>query len=469
MISSSPRNIALGVSFGKNFQLDVVIEAVNQQVADRIDAAVGGDFRPRDRADNRLSFVSGRRPRGAVPGCGSQNRSKMKCIMLSRLALLALSAFFAFGATDRPESVSIRRVPNGGIQPQIAIQPNGTIHMIYFSGDPKSGNLFYVRSTAPGEAFSRPIRVNSQEGSVTAMGTIRGGQIAVGGDGRIHVAWNGSNTALPPGPVNPEAGKPGSPMLYTRLNDQGTAFEPQRNLMLRTFGLDGGGTVAADTAGNVYVAWHGKGSGAAAGEAGRQVWVAESRDAGKTFAAEAPAWNDATGACGCCGMALFATSDGTLLALYRSASQNVHRDVYLVASKDRGKSFQGSMVHPWEINACPMSSMSFAEGAGTTLAAWETGGQVFYGKVSGAAVPKPAAAPAEGKGRKHPRLALNSLGETILLWTEGTGWQRGGSLAWQLFDRNGNPLGSKSSAPGIPTWSFGAVAAHPDGTFTIFY
>ena len=301
------------------------------------------------------------------------------------------------------------------------------------------------------------------------MGTIRGGQIAVGENGRVHVAWNGSGTALPPGPINPEGGKPGSPMLYTRLNDQGTAFEPQRNLMLHTFDLDGGGTVAADTAGNVYVAWHGRASGAAEGEAGRQVWVAESHDSGKTFASEVPAWNDATGACGCCGMAMFATSDGTLLALYRSATENVHRDVYLIASKDRGKSFQGSMVHPWEINACPMSSMSFAETGGTTLAAWETGGQVFYGKVSGAAVPKPIAAPGEGKGRKHPRLAMNSRGETILLWTEGTGWQRGGSLAWQVFDRNGSPIGAKGSAPGAPTWSFGAVAARPDGSFTVLY
>jgi hypothetical protein len=116
-----------------------------------------------------------------------------------------------------------------------------------------------------------------------------------------------------------------------------------------------------------------------------------------------------------------------------------------------------------------MSSMSFAETSGATLAAWETGGQVFYGKVSGAAVPKPIAAPGEGKGRKHPRLAMNSRGETILLWTEGTGWQRGGSLAWQVFDRNGSPIGARGSAPGAPTWSFGAVAARQDGSFTVLY
>ena len=389
--------------------------------------------------------------------------------MRSVVPWLVLSAFVVFRATDLRETISVMRVPDGGIQPQIAVGANGAVHMIYFSGDPKGGDLFYVRSTAADKVFSRPLRVNSQQGSAIAIGTIRGGQIAVGKNGSVHVAWNGSGTALPPGPINPEAGQPGSPMLYARLNDQSTAFEPQRNLMLHTFGLDGGGTVAADTAGNVFVAWHGKASGADEGEAGRQVWVAKSNDSGKTFAPEVPAWKDATGACSCCGMAMFASRDGTLLTLYRSATQNVHRDVYLIASKDRGKSFQGSMVHPWDINVCPMSSMAIAETGGMTLAAWETGGQVFYGKISGAAVTKPIAAPGEGKGRKHPRVAINSRGETILLWTEGTGWQRGGSLAWQVFDRNGSPIGGKGSAPGTPTWSFGAVAARPDGAFTVIY
>lgn len=389
------------------------------------------------------------------------------------LFFLAFSVFAAIGvfaATGSRSAVSLARVPNGGLQPQVAVEPNGIIHMIYFTGDPKGGDLFYVRSAAQGMKFSSPIRVNSQAGSVIAVGTIRGGQIALGQNGRVHVAWNGSGAALPQGPVNPESGTPGSPMMYARLNDRAAAFEPQRNLMLRTFGLDGGGTVAADEAGNVYVGWHGKAlAGAAAGEAGRQVWLAESHDAGKTFAAEVPAWNQPTGACGCCGMALFATREGTLLGLYRSAKDNVHRDIYLLASKDNGKSFQGSLVHPWEINACPMSSMSFTEGAGNTLATWETGGQVFYGKVSGAAVPNVIAAPGDAKGRKHSRLAVNGRGETLLVWTQGTGWQRGGSLAWQVFDSSGKPLGDKGSAPSVPTWSFAAAASRPDGTFVVIY
>ena len=36
-------------------------------------------------------------------------------------------------------------------------------------------------------------------------------------------------------------------MLFARLDDDGTAFETQRNLMTYTQGLDGGGSVAADS------------------------------------------------------------------------------------------------------------------------------------------------------------------------------------------------------------------------------
>ena len=364
--------------------------------------------------------------------------------------------------------VQLMRVPHAGIQPSLVVEGDGTWDVLYYGGDPKNGDLFLIRSTDRGRTFSAPIRVNSQEGSALALGTIRGGQMALGAKGRLHVAWNGSGIARPSGPVNPEAGTAGSPMLYTRLNERGTAFEPQRNLMQRTFGLDGGGTIGADADGNVFVAWHGKLPGAAKGEAGRRVWIARSGDSGKTFAPETAAWTEPTGACGCCGMAMFAARDGSLFALYRSATQDVHRDIYVLASKDHGASFQGSLVQRWEINACPMSSMSFTESAGTTYAAWETGGQVFYGRVTGSAIGRIISAPGEGKGRKHPRLAANNRGEILMAWTEGTGWQRSGSVAWQIFDAQGKPLGEKGTSAGVPAWSF-AAAASGDGAFTILY
>jgi hypothetical protein len=376
-------------------------------------------------------------------------------------------AFCASAAVSEP--VRVLSVPDNGIQPQIALADNG-LHLAYFSGDAKHGDVFYARSDDFGRTFSSRIRVNSQARSAIAIGSIRGAQISLGKRNRVHVAWNGSDVAEPRGPINPEAGKPGSPMLYARLNDRGTAFEGQRNLIQETFGLDGGGSIAADQNGNVYVAWHGKAPGAAQGEAGREVWIARSVDEGRTFPKERAASQEPTGACGCCALRLFADSCGALYALYRSATQNVHRDIYLLRSVDTGKTFSVARLHPWDNNACPMSGMAFIEAHDEVFGAWETQTQVFFAPVNhGIDAAKAAiiSPPGDNPKRKYPALARSRRGETLLAWVDGSGWQRGGVLGWQIFDCNGRPSVACKVRRDVPVWSFPAVFCHPDESFTI--
>ena len=242
-------------------------------------------------------------------------------------------------AVGQPSQVTFLRVPNGGIQPQAVVDAKGTLHLIYFKGDKAvAGDLFYVRREAGTERFSDPIRVNSQPGSAIAFGTMRGGQITLGKAGRVHVAWNGS------GKDEQARG-----MFYAHLNDLGTAFKEQRNLMQGTALLDGGGSVAADGSGNVYVAWHAVKKDGEQDEGHRQVWVARSSDSGESISKEAPAWTEVTGACECCGLRAFADSKGSVYVLYRSATAEVNRDVYLLSSNDKGKSFQGALIHKWNV------------------------------------------------------------------------------------------------------------------------
>ncbi len=365
-------------------------------------------------------------------------------------------------------SVILMRTPDGGIQPQVAVDRRRRVHLVYFKGDPTAGDIYYVVRRDAGRdparpSFSKPLRVNSVPGSAVAIGSVRGAQIAVGEGGRVHVAWLGSGKATPRGPGN------ATPMLYTRLNDSGTAFEPQRNVLQFAIGLDGGGSVAADDSVNVYVAWHG--NPAQNGEANRQVWIARSRDEGKTFSPETPASAEHTGACGCCGMRAFADHNGTVYVLYRAATEEIHRDMVLLVSKDGGKNFAGTRVAPWELNACPMSTASISEGGARVFTAWETAGQVYYDKVDPATlkISGALAAPGATGSRKHPAVAGDTRGETLLAWTEDTGWNKGGSLAWQLFDAAGHPAGAEGRADGVPVWGLVAAFANPDGGFTIVY
>src|SRR5262249_38267941 len=143
------------------------------------------------------------------------------------------------------------------------------------------------------------------------------------------------------------------------------------NVIQAAVGLDGGGSVAADAAGHVYVAWHAPAPNEK-GEDNRRVWVARSDDEGKTFAREEPAFAEPTGACGCCGMRAFADRRGAVYLLYRSASEVTHRDAYLLTSAGKGPGFRGDRLQEWSINACPMSTFALAEGPDRVLAAWET-------------------------------------------------------------------------------------------------
>ncbi|MBS1806653.1 MAG: hypothetical protein JST84_00510 [Acidobacteria bacterium] len=376
-------------------------------------------------------------------------------LLILTLFLVALTVHLS---AQSDGSVKLFRVPNNGLQPQAVIDARGTLQLIYFVGEPGGGDLYYVRRDAGKSEFTAPLRINSEPNTAVATGTIRGAHLAIGKNGRIHVAWNGPH-------------KPGheAAMFYARMNDARTAFEAQRNVMQFSAGLDGGGSVAADKSGNVFVVWHGNGE--QTGEEHRRVWVARSMDDGKTFAREVPAWNEATGACGCCGMRAFGDQQGRVHLLYRAARENVNRDMYLLSSDNHGQSFSGTLLDKWKLDVCPMSSATFADGANELLAAWETQGQVYFAaldlKKPQSIFPVPATGIA-GKS-KHPVIATNARKETMLVWTAGTGWKKGGSLAWQRYDANGKPIDPKSEMSGIPVWSFAAVVTEKDGSFTIIY
>jgi hypothetical protein len=161
----------------------------------------------------------------------------------------------------------------------------------------------------------------------------------------------------------------------------------------------------------------------------------------------------------------------TSFFLYRSAREVMNRDSYLLASTDEGGTFRSVMMQPWGIGACPMSTYDLAARDGRVLAAWETGGHVQYTEVTPATAnnPTPVAPSGTSGSRRHPSLAINARGDVLMSWSEGTGWQKGGSVAWQVFERNGRATTVTGRAPGLQVWSRSAAFATSDNSFAIIY
>jgi hypothetical protein len=381
--------------------------------------------------------------------------------------LVAMAPAFA-----SPPAVRTLRVPDHGMQPQLALDRDGTLHLIYLTGDAQASDSNYLRIPSAGVisfADHAPVRVNTHAGSALAIGTIRGPHLSLGRNGMVHVAWMGSVSSEPKAPARQ------APMLYTRSHPNGS-FEPERNLITKYVGLDGGGTVAADAEGNVYVAWHAP-AVPKADEASRRVFVARSSDDGTTFAAEEPIADDPLGACGCCGMELLAPPGGAVVGLFRTATRQVRRDT-------RAFVFQRTLDHHWsatldpaETGTCQMSTYALADVPADVpadhqfLAAWETLGRVRFGMYSYRDLAKahPHDVPGAERDSKHPTIAVDKGGNILIAWAVGTGWQKGGSVAWQMFDKQLTPIaGARGQAGGLPAHSRPAAFAGSGG-FVVVY
>jgi hypothetical protein len=145
--------------------------------------------------------------------------------------------------------------------------------------------------------------------------------------------------------------------------------------------------------------------------------------------------------------------------------------MYVLRSSDGGQRFGAQQLDNWKIATCPMSSEAFAEGPNGVVAAWENEGQIFFSSdlFTKAKLPTVRSAPGKGGNRQHPALAFNKKGDMILVWAEGTGWNRGGGLAWQVYNSKFDLMDSGRRAGAIPVWGLPAVVAEANGNFTIYH
>lgn len=356
--------------------------------------------------------------------------------------LLAMSVAATSGQT-----VETLRVPDGGRLPHAVVADDGTVHLVYVAGE---GDLMYARLGPNDTELSPPQRVNSAPGTVTGIGPIDGGQLALGPDGRVHVAWMR---------MRPPA------FFYTRSNLDGPGFEEQFGVASGD-GIEAGPALAVDGDNTVYLFWHSGGGE----DAGRAVYMAASRDGGLIFEPAQQINAPVEGACACCGLTAIADHAGSIYLSYRGARENIHRGQRLLTSSDAGATFADDLLQPWDVGACPVAVPSLTTGPTGTTVAWETQGQVQFARAD--TMDRQIVEPTGTATlrRKNPTVAVNHRGETLLAWGDGSGFRSGGTLHWQLFDADSTPGAARADdGERVPESSIPAALARPDGSFLVVY
>ena len=380
-----------------------------------------------------------------------------KAMNAIRPLLIALILFFICLETKSAQTVTPLPTPNEGKRPRVVTDKEGTVHLIYNN----RGNIFYSKKSPDSIDFSEPIQVNS----VDRSGAVA--DVAIGKNGTVHLLFHG-NIFYIREQIKSENRKLKSSDIkytfYTRLQPGASAFDEQRDLSKNVWGFDGGCTLAADQAGNVYTFFAGttrKGN-----ETVRQVFLSKSGDNGSTFGNPTPI-DLGKGVCACCHLKADVDAKGSLHIVYRVAEETVDRDSFVLTSKDQGKTFSPTALDQWKLRACPGSAYSFAHSGDETFVSWRNESEIYLTSLSKKIHITP---PGKDLKRRAAILGHNHRGEVLITWAEGDNFNKPHHLKWQLYDAEGTaigPVGTKENA--FQRWGNSAVFADAQGNFTILH
>ena len=286
--------------------------------------------------------------RSSEPRCVTRiRRTKINSRTHGVVAVMLLMPFLPIllpGAETLPTKNLVTATFGGGKQPQVAVTPSGTIVIVFVRGS----SIYSVMSTDEGRSFSEPSKIADQNGLISGMG--RGPRVAAT-DKRIMVSAPGKDLFSY---LSEDGGKSWSPPVM--INDQtSTVSEGLHN-------------VTALPDGSFYATWLDR-------EAGKGVRVDGARlDPG------AKSWNKSVTVyaspertvCECCHPSVAADETGRLVIMWRNSLEG-NRDMYVAESKDRGNTFATAVklgTGSWALKACPMDGGAVTSTPEGTFAVW---------------------------------------------------------------------------------------------------
>jgi hypothetical protein len=298
-----------------------------------------------------------------------------------------------------------------------------------------SGHIAVNRSVDFGQSWSNPVLVTPAPEPTDAGGDARP-KIALGPKGEIYVTWT-----KPLG--KPYTGE----VKFSRSLDGGRTFSPptivhhDRQEITHRFDA-----LAVNSTGQIFVAWIDKRDAVAAAATspgaayrGAAIYFAVSDDRGANFRGDFKA---AAHTCECCRIALTATPDGTMCAMWRNVFEPNVRDHAIATLRSDGSvaTLRRATFENWCLDACPHHGPSVAEdAAGHLHAVWFSGAPqhegVFYGRVDAGA--DRSSRHIGGSAAEHADIA--AAGQRV-------------AIVWKEFDGSHTRLRSMISEDSGVTW-----------------
>ncbi len=298
-------------------------------------------------------------------------------------------------------------------QPQACIGSDGTTYVVYGVG----GEIAFSKSVDDARSFTAPRNVVSVPNM--SLGMRRGPRIAVSEASLVITAIGGQKGK----------GQDGD-LLAWRSADGGESWSgPSRVNDVPASAREGLHAMAASPDGSFWCVWLDLRSKKT------ELYAARSSDGGASWSDNSLVYRSPDGSiCECCHPSITIDEHG-IHVMFRNSIAG-HRDLYLVSSRDQGKSFGPAIAlsrDRWALNACPMDGgMLASDGSGTMTAVWRREGQLFRSSID---LGQHRVIREEPIGDGEQAWVASSSRGPIMVWTEGRAGQLRMKSEWESESR----------------------------------
>ncbi len=254
-------------------------------------------------------------------------------------------------------AISSEKSLGSGSQPEIAVDDEGIIRIVYGVKNGKERDLYYVSSSDGGQSYSKPFLVGNF--SQMGLGMGRGPQLTTTKDYTVVTVGDHDGNLFAVN-LSKQTNQWSAPV---KVNDADTTAKEA---------LSG---LGAGKENFVYTAWLDSRLG------NNNLYGALSTDAGLTWGKNQLIYKGAqNGICDCCKPSVYINQTGEIFVMFRNKLDGA-RNIYLISSEDKGAHFgkaQKQGTGDYMINACPMDGGDLTVNSkGEAFTVWRSQMEVY--------------------------------------------------------------------------------------------